>query len=99
MDNYFVKDGKIYLYNENENKFEVLVDEEIDFLEGLLNVSYYENKVLFWDEIGNLLLYDTKTKQYRVFSDAKYNYDVVKKELYIITKDKDEKKLDIEKIK
>lgn len=98
-DNYFVKDGKLYLYNENENKFEVLVDEEIDFLEGLLNVSYYENKVLFWDEIGNLLLYDTKTKQYRVFSDAKYNYDVVKKELYIITKDKDEKKLDIEKIK
>lgn len=96
-DRYFVKDSYIYEFNINKNKFEKIIDKKFEWFENLVEIYYFGDKVLFEDEINHMLIYDVKTKEYREFNSAKYSYDPIKSELYVMVKDG--KNINIEKIK
>ena len=89
-DNYFFADDKIYYFNEENNSFDSIIKDEIDYE----MVYHYGDKMVFDDNNNNIIVYDNNTNEIKKYKNVLYSYD--NNSLYIISKSN--KKVTVDKI-
>jgi len=94
-DNYFLADNRIYSYNLIENNIENVFDKTVDGY--YKNVYHFGNKLVFDSESCKIMIYDTVSQEVTKYENVLYRYDSGK--LYIISKDENLNKVNIEVIK
>ena len=74
-DCYFDVNGKIYKYNINAKEFEVLLNVDEEFSVHGAYVKHYNNKLVFFNNSEDVIIYDIENNSVKEYEDALFTYD------------------------